>query len=242
MLSAHSDAGQPVSSRAPVWGASAKSREGWFFIGGFKSCPRVGGIAACCLGCLAAPVSSRAPVWGASAKDYTYNGQQLFQVVPPCGGHRVSGWADSHDKSFKSCPRVGGIHLQGQGLRCGQFQVVPPCGGHPRLKQQAPVPPWFQVVPPCGGHLGGGNCFCGAAVVSSRAPVWGASGAIEGGPPQEQFQVVPPCGGHPSSAMDGATPFMFQVVPPCGGHQASSRRIWPLRQFQVVPPCGGHPL
>ena len=100
-------------------------------------------------------VSSRAPVWGASGPDF---GQR----------HRT--------RSFKSCPRVGGIpvnlwfrypvHL---------FQVVPPCGGHPAWIETETDPSdsfkscprvggivishmmadttyMFQVVPPCGGH------------------------------------------------------------------------------------------
>ena len=82
-----------VSSRAPVWGASSNGVETMVEATGFKSCPRVGGIIQ-----LLEPeilpkhVSSRAPVWGASNfwrfLWFTFS----FQVVPPCGGHRLPGF------------------------------------------------------------------------------------------------------------------------------------------------------
>ena len=57
----------PVSSRAPVWGASLNLE---FF-------------------CQPLKVSSRAPVWGASLEKRYMVGGIKFQVVPPCGGHPV---------------------------------------------------------------------------------------------------------------------------------------------------------
>ena len=33
----------------------------------------------------------------------------LFQVVPPCGGHRRAPALEIQIQGFKSCPRVGGI-------------------------------------------------------------------------------------------------------------------------------------
>ena len=56
----------------------------------------------------------------------------VFQVVPPCGGHQVFHLVLLSAKSFKSCPRVGGIQQTGVPSSSDHtFQVVPPCGGHP---------------------------------------------------------------------------------------------------------------
>ena len=55
---------------------------------------------------------------------------------------------------FKSCPRVGGIHNQiAQLKRAREFQVGPPCGGHRIWLPYKYSLSLFQVVPPCGGHL-----------------------------------------------------------------------------------------
>ena len=60
-------------------------------------------------------------------------------------------------RSFKSCPRVGGIVLwQAHPQAQGEFQVVPPCGGHQKLISRLQI----------------------CVAVSSRAPVWGASYVI----------------------------------------------------------------
>ena len=55
-----------------------------------------------------------------------------FQVVPPCGGHRLA-FANSASRFW--------------------FQVVPPCGGHHIVNNYREREVTFQVVPPCGGHL-----------------------------------------------------------------------------------------
>ena len=81
-----------VSSRAPVWGASAQSWwRGWCGCG-FKSCPRVGGILQI------RPGAGR----GGSFKSCPRVGG-IARFFPPLDGR----------KGFKSCPRVGGIVLQG---------------------------------------------------------------------------------------------------------------------------------
>ena len=78
---------------------------------GFKSCPRVGGIPPPLRKAIAIDfVSSRAPVWGASEMyANVLFAAKVFQVVPPCGGHRM---------------------IFRPGASTGKFQVVPPCGGH----------------------------------------------------------------------------------------------------------------
>ena len=80
-----------------------------------------------------------------------------------------------------------------------------------------------------------------AIIVSSRAPVWGASSAA---PPLDhsvwQFQVVPPCGGHRPMISTPTRFSWFQVVPPCGGHPqyGRPRRGRPGR-FKSCPRVGG---
>ena len=76
-----------VSSRAPVWGASHDGMRVYYD----------------------KEVSSRAPVWGASLALDDGGIVNMFQVVPPCGGH---------------------LPLSVPHERPEQFQVVPPCGGH----------------------------------------------------------------------------------------------------------------
>ena len=58
------------------------------------------------------------------------------------------------------------------------FQVVPPCGGHLGEEPVEEIEVMFQVVPPCGGHRRPGSRVRRPPVVSSRAPVWGASLAL----------------------------------------------------------------
>ena len=101
----------------------------------------------------------------------------------------------------------------------GEFQVVPPCGGHP----QKPVELLEKLV------------------VSSRAPVWGASfDPDEEGGGQECFKSCPRVGGIAEFGEEHKVDGKFQVVPPCGGHRAPPARPRGAAKFQVVPPCGGH--
>ena len=100
-------------------------------------------------------VSSRAPVWGASIICDGSIRSGKFQVVPPCGGHLASGATSYTQAGFKSCPRVGGIVGKGRGpcLPHVCFKSCPRVGG---------IPISIEVD--------------GRVIVSSRAPVWGASG------------------------------------------------------------------
>ena len=168
---------------------------------GFKSCPRVGGIRASDCIWLPYKVSSRAPVWGASRPVSRRLDDGQFQVVPPCGGHpptvlgrkspircfkscpRVGGiQKPSHKRrqppGFKSCPRVGGIALiSSVPSRLAVFQVVPPCGGHQLVAAVFTFISSFKSCPRVGGILDLLSQDLRTRV-SSRAPVWGASGAI----------------------------------------------------------------
>ena len=102
-------------------------------------------------------VSSRAPVWGASALYEEPREGDLFQVVPPCGGHRTG--TPERVLNFAVSSRAPVWGASGSG----------PAVGH-TVK--------FQVVPPCGGHLALIERESGYRTVSSRAPVWGASRGI----------------------------------------------------------------
>ena len=99
-----------------------------------------------------------------------------FQVVPPCGGHPELIAHFINELSFKSCPRVGGIKVSAVPSQSGTlFQVVPPCGGHRSVISEEQE----------------------KQLVSSRAPVWGASMEEQVAEALlDEFQVVPPCGGH----------------------------------------------
>ena len=123
--------------------------------------------------------------------------RSVFQVVPPCGGHPEAEWKLWSEKSFKSCPRVGGIFSVNFPSRCmASFKSCPRVGGILKLLHCPDI-----------------------RFVSSRAPVWGASLAAHQVGLVSQFQVVPPCGGHLARVRPGACTYPFQVVPPCGGHQ-----------------------
>ena len=188
-------------------------------------------------------VSSRAPVWGASPAPMIPRKSLVFQVVPPCGGH-------------PSCACASRASLM--------FQVVPPCGGHRQRERLGNGGNMFQVVPPCGGHLGGRCCFWPVCIVSSRAPVWGASGVMTGSRLEMMlFQVVPPCGGHHAGKGAGSRQRQgfkscprvggigcvrdpvgveagFKSCPRVGGILSRLTTGGSRASFQVVPPCGGH--
>ena len=79
---------QNVSSRAPVWGASEPPPGIWTVTGGFKSCPRVGGIQYALVLCFSITVFQVVPPCGGHPLAFDGNGLiNMFQVVPPCGGH-----------------------------------------------------------------------------------------------------------------------------------------------------------
>ena len=187
-----------VSSRAPVWGASDED----------LTLVEVAGV------------SSRAPVWGASERRTARPQPHPFQVVPPCGGHQISRvleslpekvssrapvWGASRllrsrrlsTRSFKSCPRVGGIsvyrgpagHRQVSSrapvwgasdlhlhllILVGSFKSCPRVGGILVAVDDVKVVHSFKSCPRVGG-IQGKPVICMTMIVSSRAPVWGAS-------------------------------------------------------------------
>ena len=227
-----------------MWGASRRRRACCRGLQSFKSCPRVGGIRGDDRQQAGNDaVSSRAPVWGASCwKRCWKSSAPRFQVVPPCGGHRL---------------------CTGSRRRRGRFQVVPPCGGH--LEQADDR-----------GQQG---------LVSSRAPVWGASSCrprdtchncfkscprvggirliLRPASPYTSFKSCPRVGGIRRSCRSSLETARFKSCPRVGGirqdRQLRRRRdrfkscprvggilprdgsMLPARLFQVVPPCGGHP-
>ena len=98
------------------------------------------------------------------------------------------------------------------------FQVVPPCGGHHWCKASIYIIILVSSRAPVWGASGRRRPCQRSRRVSSRAPVWGASAVESGSSVREKFQVVPPCGGHPVELSIKPHSIRFQVVPPCGGH------------------------
>ena len=145
--------------------------------------------------------------------------------------------------------------------RC-EFQVVPPCGGHLPPAEPPPYQCRFQVVPPCGGHpgqlgiatdnvlvssrapvWGASDCFCLCSAffsVSSRAPVWGASRAGALLASLSCFKSCPRVGGILCKELLGGGERNVSSRAPVWG---ASPDLWDALEqfaFQVVPPCGGH--
>ena len=76
-----------VSSRAPVWGASLERQERAEAAKVSSRAPVWGASGSRYPNFSLWVVSSRAPVWGASSMNRVILIGNLFQVVPPCGGH-----------------------------------------------------------------------------------------------------------------------------------------------------------
>ena len=185
----------------------------------FKSCPRVGGIESARAASALMKVSSRAPVWGASeAGVLPVLASIEFQVVPPCGGHLGASSSDKAAKSFKSCPRVGGIRGQEEHRRLLQvssrapvwgastastrytkhtasFKSCPRVGGIEIFGDDLTVEMCFKSCPRVGG-IDPEEAGRQRPDVSSRAPVWGASAGGRAGPGhQPRFKSCPRVGG-----------------------------------------------
>ena len=121
-------------------------------------------------------VSSRAPVWGASS--------ELRKLIPVCFvSSRAPVWGASGGLALggstanvsSRAPVWGASWPFDMVIFDERFQVVPPCGGHLASSVSQGATSMFQVVPPCGGHPHVRKCFASNDIVSSRAPVWGAS-------------------------------------------------------------------
>ena len=211
-----------VSSRAPVWGASFYAGKIYHRCHVSSRAPVWGASLQPTPTASGPQVSSRAPVWGAS-NDSGHNFFHFkFQVVPPCGGH------------LKVCKHM-------RHLLC-RFQVVPPCGGHPMSWVDKIIAVQFQVVPPCGGHLKTPLSLAEVQIVSSRAPVWGASvWRTRASCPRIRFKSCPRVGGIICVAMSGMAICPFQVVPPCGGHPGQEAKLRGLEVSSRAPVWGASP-
>ena len=114
---------------------------------------------------------------------------------------------------------MGGIPCTSTGRCCPcRFQVVPPCGGHLREIRRCWLCQRFQVVPPCGGHQVSAVHLTASFFVSSRAPVWGASGSEWYNFKFDCVSSRAPVWGASRFLPDCMISTWFQVVPPCGGH------------------------
>ena len=119
---------------------------------------------------------------------------------------------------------------------------MPPCGGHRRSSWTVTASSVFQVVPPCGGHPLLVGPRSGQRVVSSRAPVWGASDLLVFCNPRDKsFKSCPRVGGIPCVAVVSILCNVSSRAPVWGASMVYTGTM-PDEKFQVVPPCGGHPL
>ena len=143
----------------------------------FQVVPPCGGHQAYALqACLAGKVSSRAPVWGASLSGlYFSHSSTGFKSCPRVGGIHLALIVAAAASSFKSCPRVGGIfhHLDKMALELVSSRA--PVWGASRIRLCATARKiGFKSCP----RVGGINTHCRGCSIA-------------------KFQVVPPCGGHP---------------------------------------------
>ena len=145
----------PVSSRAPVWGASRGRRLQRARSHSFKSCPRVGGI------CAQHP-ASLGPVGFKSCP-------RVGGIIASCARHRPCSQVSSR------APVWGASRLFLQGYEAMIVSSRAPVWGASEAVKTDLVAAQFQVVPPCGGHLKFTVLSSCVGLVSSRAPVWGAS-------------------------------------------------------------------
>ena len=187
-----------VSSRAPVWGAS-RFLPDCMISTWFQVVPPCGGHPQRLQELEAAGlVSSRAPVWGASKKPFLSRPIGVsFKSCPRVGGISASISKSSLLHGFKSCPRVGGIsvyrgpagHRQVSSrapvwgasdlhlhllILVGSFKSCPRVGGILVAVDDVKVVHSFKSCPRVGG-IQGKPVICMTMIVSSRAPVWGAS-------------------------------------------------------------------
>ena len=79
---------------------------------------------------------------------------------------------------------------------------------------------------------------CIASQVSSRAPVWGASAICGRRARSSEFQVVPPCGGHHHASLQRATAAGFKSCPRVGGIRASDCIWLPYKVSSRAPVWG----
>ena len=94
-------------------------------------------------------------------------------------------------------------------------------------------------MPPCGGHPGRSWNALTIWSVSSRAPVWGASGRGVLERDVADVSSRAPVWGASNPKYFNASSKLFQVVPPCGGHQLSVRSFMFLLSFKSCPRVGG---
>ena len=119
-----------------------------------------------------------------------------FKSCPRVGGILVGLYVEVIETCFKSCPRVGGIlQVLGLGPCLMRFKSCPRVGGIPATTVTA-----------------------GINLVSSRAPVWGASDeAGSGGGPSKSFKSCPRVGGIQIQLLEPEILPSFKSCPRVGG-------------------------
>ena len=186
-------------------------------------------------------VSSRAPVWGASDKCLQRLIIQSVSSRAPVWGASAEICNQFRQTNVSSRAPVWGASYPGVEYvaQYVPFQVVPPCGGHPGRCRGPTARTSFKSCPRVGGIEG-----CGGhgvqPVVSSRAPVWGASRADVGLEGPALVSSRAPVWG--ASLRRGRRRLACPVSSraPVWGASTISAALREAIVFQVVPPCGGH--
>ena len=142
--------------------------------------------------------------------------------------------------SFKSCPRVGGLSTSPSFfLGASGFQVVPPCGGHLLVCSQHSRDSIVSSRAPVWGASVATDPNWEIREVSSRAPVWGASFVILMRPSLSKVSSRAPVWGASEAASTVISARVFQVVPPCGGHPSAFLVAVHVGSFKSCPRVGG---
>ena len=118
---------------------------------------------------------------------------------------------------------------------------MPPCGGHPPGRFRPDGKGNVSSRAPVWGASGRRARASWASWVSSRAPVWGASGETEKSHPIENVSSRAPVWGASGKHRQHQRKGRVSSRAPVWGASQETLKLSQTLQFQVVPPCGGHP-
>ena len=125
---------------------------------------------------------------------------------------------------------------------CQRFQVVPPCGGHQVSAVHLTASFFVSSRAPVWGASGSEWYNFKFDCVSSRAPVWGASRFLPDCMISTWFQVVPPCGGHPQRLQELEAAGLVSSRAPVWGASKKPFLSRPIGvSFKSCPRVGGIP-
>ncbi len=171
--------GSEVSTRAPAWGATYAATD-WAAGGdGFNSRPRVGGDwnTRSSRSWALTSFNSRPRVGGDPPSASCKEARTMFQLAPPRGGRPDPARLKVEEFMFQLAPPRGGRQEAALPMAVSSwFQLAPPRGGRlPAHCQPSTDQHRFNSRPRVGGDLLGDVESSSDALVSTRAPAWGAT-------------------------------------------------------------------